>query len=97
MNNTYELTTIKDIFDKVPADRIETCMAELAVLLRQSAVLRDQVLILANSEGMDISASEVVKIQDVFNWVDDGLGDITLNVETSGGEHLFGLSTKVGE
>jgi hypothetical protein len=97
VTNKYELSTIKDIFEKVPADRIETCMAELAVLLRQSAVLRDRVLILAKSEGMDISASEVVKIPDVFKWIDDGLGDLTLKVGTSDGAHIFDVSTRVGE
>lgn len=32
----YVLTTIKDIFDQIPADRIEACLSELAVAMRQA-------------------------------------------------------------
>ena len=86
MTNKYELTTIKDIFDKVPADRIETCMAELAELLRQSAVLRDGLQELAVTAGIEVDVATLVKLPDVFEWTDDNLGELTLTVCTSLGD-----------
>jgi hypothetical protein len=97
VTNKYELSTIKDIFEKVPADRIETCMAEFAVLLRQSAFLRDNLAAFAGVAGVDVSGKDLVKIPDSFEWVDDGLGDLTLKVGTSDGTHICDFSVKAVE
>lgn len=35
----YQITTLKDIFDKVPADRIKTCMDELAIAMQQAKAM----------------------------------------------------------
>lgn len=32
---TYELATLRDIYEKVPADRLEACLTELGVHLAQ--------------------------------------------------------------
>ena len=95
MTNKYELTTIKDIFDKVPADRIETCMAELAELLRQSAVLRDGVIAAAKADGNDLDVSKVLRMPESITWNDDNLGELSLTVSSLDGEELLSVQTRL--
>ena len=42
--NTYSIQTLTDIFDKVPANKIRECMAELGELLAGAAETRDKIL-----------------------------------------------------
>lgn len=37
----YELTTIKDIFDKVPSDRIRVCLHELGIAMEQTKAMAE--------------------------------------------------------
>lgn len=62
MNKTYELTTIVDIFEKVPSDRIPACMEELAVGLTAAKKL-------VEDSGLPPEAVTMAPIQ---KWVDDG-------------------------
>ena len=60
----YQLTTIKDIFDKVPADRIKTCMDELAVAMQQVKEM---------SALLEFGLAEVSgqKVEDIVQWGTD--------------------------
>jgi len=78
---TYDLTTIKDIFDKVPTGRIDACMKELIVLMLQAADVRD----LVNGVAGD-SASFV--FPDTIVWTDDDKGEVTLRVSAGGHDFL---------
>lgn len=74
----YELATLKDVFEKVPADRIEDCMKELAIGMAQAKAMRE-LLTLAGSE---IAEAEVVcdmQWPEPVTWVDDGAGKIDLS------------------
>lgn len=79
---SYQLATIKDIFDKVPADRIRNCMEELGVLLSQAAATRDLFTACAEELGLPPESAEP-KLPEFFTWVDDGNGDLTFRVVTS--------------
>lgn len=68
MSESYELHTIQDIFDKVPADRIPDCCRELGQALASTAMLRD----LAVACG-----AQVVGIEWPMVWRDDDKGEIT--------------------
>lgn len=63
----YELTTIQDILDKVPADRIQECCREIGQGLAQAALMRD----LATSCG-----AEIIGIQWPIVWADDGKHEV---------------------
>ena len=69
MNKSYELTTIKDIFDKVPIDRIETLFAELLVGMEQAAFVR--------GSASDDFVKSCVEFPSTITWVDDGKGDVS--------------------
>lgn len=62
----YELRTIKDIFDRVPIDRVDTLFKELRVLMEQAAFVRGVAEI---SEG-------AVLFPDCITWLDDGKGEV---------------------
>ena len=94
MSASYELTTIKDIFRKVPADRIRDCCNELGVMLSQAKSLEELMTATASALGSDAIA--VGEIPDVITWLDDGLGDIELRVRAEG-EGIVTIKTKVPE
>ena len=84
----YQLTTIKDIFDKVPIDRIKTCMDELAV-----AMLHGKAMEKLLEFGMfEISGQ---KVEGTFQWpetsvwVDDGERTVYIEYKDQDGVHLF--------
>lgn len=76
MPDQYELTTIRDIFEKVPADRIQDCCRELGTMLAQSKALSG--LLETVGDGIGLSADDIrLKRPDTITWVDDGKGELT--------------------
>lgn len=89
----YKLTTIKDIFELVPADRIGDCMEELTTLLVQAKGMLGVIetageILGAKKEDIECLCPET------FTWVDDGKGEIVSNFSVNG-EEAFGLKTMV--
>lgn len=74
---TYELKTIKDIFEKIPEDRIEDCMAELTVLILQAKRVHNLFLgMVKNITDKDT----ILKFPEFVEWIDDKKGDITIGI-----------------
>jgi hypothetical protein len=97
---SYQLATIQDIFDKVPANRIRDCTEELGVLLSQAAATRD--LFAACAEEIGLSReSAVPKLPEFFTWVDDGKGELAFKVVTKSAEGdptpVFSIDTHVNQ
>jgi hypothetical protein len=85
MNKEYELVTIKDIFDKVPTDRIEDCMKELTQVLMQSK----QSKAFTDSLLSDVGLADLYSISlERIVWKDDGEGVLTTTT-TINGEPFF--------
>lgn len=62
----YKVETIKDIFDKIPRERLHVFMVELEQAIIQSQAVRDAI-------GGKLAFSGEI------SWKDDGLGEITSN------------------
>lgn len=91
MGESYELTTIRDIFDKVPADRIQECCRELGVLLAQTKALTELVGATVEAIGgpaLSIPLPQLVGITFPIVWVDDDKGELTTRVGVGGDEVL---------
>lgn len=95
---SYQLATIKDIFDKVPTDRIRDCMGELGVLLSQAAASRDLFAACAEELGLSRESAEP-KLPEFFTWVDDGKGELTFHVVADSGDGtpapVFSIETHI--
>ena len=68
MANTYQLTTLKDVFEKVPKDKLEACLAEIA-----------RGMLYAHELG--VLAGEPMQWQEPCEWIDDGKKDQTISIE----------------
>jgi hypothetical protein len=82
----YELVTIKDIFDTVPADKIELCMAEIAKAMVQSKAVIDLLGAVASETGGAIGA---VEWSEKCTWVDDDKGITGCDIVARTGEKLM--------
>lgn len=70
----YELRTLKDVFDKVPANRIMLCMQEIGQAMAQAKATKETLEAMA-----DASASTVeVAWPESCTWLDDDEGEVTL-------------------
>lgn len=88
---TYELKTIKDIFDKVPADRIEACLAELApAMAHQKAIAESMIM-------AGVPAESITVWPEVATWVDDNKGELQTNIMLSDGDKEEKLGTIVSK
>jgi len=76
----YELTTLKDIFNNVPIDRVEDCMKELAALLIQAKTIDMSMRAVAHLTAGDAADVRTEWPEPVI-WVDDGEGNIVTDIE----------------
>lgn len=75
----YRLRTIKDIFNKVPLDRIEDCMKELTTLLITSkgmcALVRESF-----STAAGVRLPKMHTLPEELVWDDDGKGEVEARI-----------------
>ena len=64
----YEIETIKDIFNKIPIDKLQIFMEELTILISQSQIM----------------LPGECKFPDKITWNDDGKGEIVTNIIHAG-------------
>ncbi len=82
----YELTTIADIFNKVPTDRIELCCAELGQVLKCTKATAEAMIALADLSGVPDAKRplhELIKLPLPLVWKDNGLGVIKTEFEVA--------------
>lgn len=68
---TYEFATLRELFNRVPADRMEACCADLGRSMARRSV-----------EQGDVDAV----LPDKWTWIDDSKGEITINLHDDGAE-----------
>lgn len=74
----YKLTTIKDIFDQVPVDRLDVLFSELKALMLHCDFVR----------GLEeVKYTEFPKS---ITWVDDGKGEVEVRVHTLDKDEFVG-------
>jgi len=91
----YEISTLTDIFNKVPANRIMSCMAELAELLTQAASMKEAILASAESDGIKIDPDKLMRMPESITWKDDGSGDLEFSLNHVEHGELVNVKTKM--
>lgn len=93
MSDRYELTTLQDVFDKIPADKIEFCLQEIGEGLARSKMIVEGMKVMLGNEWRD----EMMNMQWPMTWIDDdgSHGEIQLYDKTSGDKlGSIGISLK---
>lgn len=67
MGDSYTLVTIKDIYDKIPANRVDVCMAEITEAINKAKAAEKVMLNIALTE-----------FPESITWHDDGKGDVEI-------------------
>lgn len=85
MSKHYELTTLQDVFDLVPADKIEFCLREIGEGLAKSKLMVAEMKSLLGDEWRD----EMLQMRWPMTWIDDegGHGEILFYSKETG-DHL---------
>ena len=79
MTDKYELTTLRDIFEKVPMHKIEECMKELTALMKECKTIEEEMKGFANVTTGDADNVSCIWPEQV-TWVDDGKGEVAADV-----------------
>lgn len=74
----YELETLKDVFDKVPADRIGACLHELAIAMSKAKAMKELMAVSVKTIGGQ-NHDVAVEWPETVTWVDDGKREINLH------------------
>lgn len=100
-HKSYKLTTLDDVFRKVPADRIPACLAELGALMQSTKstvdLMRAGLELLAQQSGTTtpVGIDAAFQLTYPLTWNDDGKGDLeTRFTDLDTGDPLFTL--KIG-
>jgi len=88
----YELQTIKDIYEKVPFDKVDECMSELTTLIKQCKSSEEAMKNIANAITGNPNDVDC-QFPDSLEWIDDGMGCVETNVslKTEDGTNLGGF------
>ena len=79
MTDKYELTTLRDIFQKVPLHKIDECMNELTALMKGCKTVEAAMKGFAHVTTGDADNASAIWPETV-TWVDDGKGEIAVKV-----------------
>jgi len=81
--NTYKITSLEDLFTKIPADRLAVCITELYGVLMDIHDLNNKVMEEIKKVSPELDPSKdgpVIKFPDSFDWKDDGRGEVTITL-----------------
>lgn len=81
---TYEFSTFRELFDRVPADRIVQCLSEVGIAIeaakRSHEALQAMSESIAEAEGREPMRFPVF-LPNSFKWIDDGKGELIVSVK----------------
>jgi hypothetical protein len=89
----YEFTTIKDIFETVPADKIDQCLKELAIAMTQAKSM-NEILCEAAEAITGQKPDGAIEWPKTSTWIDNDKGEIDLNFALPGDDNIQ-MKTKV--
>ena len=79
---TYKFSTFQQLFDRVPADKIELCFAEFGAAF---AMAKKHLEIAAEATGINLDEVLKITIPDELEWIDDGKGEIKASLHCPDG------------
>jgi hypothetical protein len=79
MNNTYPITTLRDIFNLPTREQMETCLAELTEAMIQARIANDAIMAVLEDNG-SVGLTRAIDWPETSNWVDDGKGETRLKI-----------------
>lgn len=82
MATSYKLTTLNDVYEQVPADKIALCMSEIARGMEYAKQLEALV------------GGTKLALQMPCEWIDDGMTNQTMNVTDMSGQDIFTFEAK---
>lgn len=96
MSKSYEIRTLKDIYDNVPTDRVDICFQEIHSAIRSAMLTRDLIKDMMAAEGEAVEdINSIMVYPEVTTWVDDDKGEVgfTLN-SAENQESLLSVNVK---
>lgn len=83
----YQITTIKDIFDNIPVNKIEQCVKEIGFAMVQAKHM-ESILCKIATDDLGKEVKSTIDWPAFFQWVDDDNGDVELNFEFADGNNI---------
>ena len=84
MKTTYQISTLKDIFELPTFDQMNDCLKELSAIMVSARAMNDLMIGIVASKGEAIE--KAIEWPETLEWIDDGKGDIGIKLMDSIGE-----------
>lgn len=87
----YELTTLEDVWNKIPSDRIMDCLSELGKLMQTTKATVEMLVAVSNApEAANLKPipDDALRLKYPLIWIDDDKGHLQTNFVV-GGEKLM--------
>jgi hypothetical protein len=92
--SVYRFSTIQQLVDEVPADRICVCMTELGKILQTTKGMAELTYMvaenLAKQDGKTIPPmpKQIIVLPEYMEWIDDGKGELEAHMKTMDGGNI---------
>ena len=92
--SVYRFSTIQQLVDEVPADRICDCMTELGKILQTTKGMAELTYMvaenLAKQDGKTIPPmpKQIIVLPEYMEWIDDGKGELEAHMKTMDGGNI---------
>lgn len=81
----YKIRTLADLWRMDTIEQMERAINEIGAAMLRMRQLQDEVLAGASRDLHGEAKEHLLEFPDVFEWVDDGLGSIAVDVVDQGG------------
>jgi len=99
-NLSYKFSTLQELVDLVPADRIKACMEELGTVMAAAKMSTELTWAVAKSlaeaDGKELppQPAQLLKLPTSFEWMDDGKRELTARMVDDTGNTFFSVTAK---
>jgi len=82
-HKTYTFSTFQELFDRVPANRMEDCMKELAAFFADAKGIAETAINIGG--GLFPEGMSLFTLPQELEWMDDGKREITMTLQDEEG------------
>lgn len=84
MKTTYQISTLKDIFELPTFGQMNECLKELSAIMISARAMNDLMIGIVASKGETVE--KAIEWPETLEWIDDGKGDIGIKLVAPSGE-----------
>lgn len=92
---SYTIRTLADIYNLPTFEQVKTAAVEMAEMIISTRMKNDLIAEIAKANGMEVQNGMAMKFPDSIEWIDDGKGEVRLELREHDGTNVAELKWKM--